>query len=48
MVANVPVEDLASTVMVGDRPAVTLSQLVQGYFAHMEVHEKQVRRIIVA
>jgi hypothetical protein len=48
MVANVPAEDLTSTVTVGERPAITLLQLVLGYFAHMEVHEKQVRRIIAA
>jgi hypothetical protein len=46
MIASIPSEDLGSTITVGDRPTLTIEQLIEGYFAHMEVHERQVRRII--
>jgi hypothetical protein len=46
MVANIPPQDLGSTITVGDRPSLTIEELVAGYFAHIEVHERQVRRII--
>ena len=37
-----------STITVGDRPTVTMAQLLDDYFAHMEIHERQVRRILAA
>jgi hypothetical protein len=48
MIANIPSDEMASTITVGDRPAVTIAQLVEDYFAHIEIHEKQVRRIMAA
>ena len=46
IVANIPQPELDSTIRVGDRPAVTIGQLIQDYFAHMEIHERQISRII--
>lgn len=48
IVASTPPDEMASTITVGDRPTVTIAQLVKDYFAHIEIHEKQVRRIIAA
>lgn len=45
MVDNIPTEHLTSTITIGDRPTITLKELVTDYFAHMELHEQQVRRI---
>jgi hypothetical protein len=39
---------LTSTLTIGDRPTVTLAALVEDYFAHMEVHKEQIKRIINA
>jgi hypothetical protein len=46
MVASIPPGEMASTITVGDRPTVTIADLVKDYFAHIEIHETQVRRII--
>ena len=46
VIASIPPEDLDSTITVGDRPMVTIEQLIECYFAHIEVHERQVQRII--
>ncbi len=46
IIASIPADDLKSTITVGDRPAVTIEQLVADYFSHMELHEKQVKRIV--
>ena len=46
MVANIPPEDLGSTITVGDRPSLTIEELVDAYFAHIEVHERHVQRIV--
>lgn len=49
IIAHVPQEDWqSSTVTIGDRPALTLEQLVSDYFVHLEKHERQVVRIIKA
>ena len=45
IMANIPIDRLTSTITVGDRPSITLKELVKDYFAHMELHEQQVRRI---
>jgi hypothetical protein len=46
MVAGIPAGDLDSTTAVGDKPPVPLRQSIPDYFAHMENHESQARRII--
>jgi hypothetical protein len=46
MMTNIPTEHLTSTLTIGDRPKITLADLVKDYFAHMELHEQQVRHII--
>ncbi|MBN1580008.1 MAG: DinB family protein [Anaerolineae bacterium] len=48
IVASIPPDEMGSTITVGSRPTVTIAQLVKDYFAHIEIHEKQVRRIIAA
>jgi len=45
IIGNIPIDHLTSTITVGDRPSITLKELVEDYFAHMELHEQQVRRI---
>jgi hypothetical protein len=46
MIAGIPEKDMASTTTVGDKPPVALRQSIPDYFAHMENHEHQARRII--
>lgn len=46
IISNIPTDHLTSTIKVGDRPSITLKELVKDYFAHMELHEQQVRDII--
>ncbi len=41
-------EPASSTIRVGERPTVTIAQLLDDYFAHMEIHERQVHRILAA
>ena len=48
LIAGIPAADLDSTVSIGDKPPVTLRQLIPDYFAHMENHERQARQIIMA
>ena len=47
-IGHVPAEDLNSKLTIGDRPTLSLQQLIDDYFAHMEIHERQVRRILEA
>jgi hypothetical protein len=46
LIAGIPAVDLDSTVAIGDKPPITLRQLIPDYFAHMENHERQARRIM--
>jgi hypothetical protein len=46
MIAGIPAADLDSTIAIGDKPPVAIRQLIPDYFAHMENHERQARRII--
>jgi hypothetical protein len=46
LIAAIPSGDLESTITVGERPPVTIRQLVADYFSHMENHERQALRII--
>ena len=46
MIAGIPAADLGSTITIGDKPPVAIRQLIPDYFAHMENHERQARRII--
>jgi len=46
MISGIPAGDLDSTTTVGDKPPVALRQSIPDYFAHMENHERQARRII--
>jgi hypothetical protein len=48
MVNHIPSQELTSTLTIGDRPTLTLAALVEDYFAHMEVHQQQIKRIIKA
>ena len=48
LIAGIPAADLDSTVSIADKPPVTLRQMIPDYFAHMENHEQQARRIIMA
>jgi hypothetical protein len=47
MIAAIPEADLDSTIAIGDKTPVAIRQLIPDYFAHMENHERQARRIIV-
>ena len=40
---NISGSDLKSKIKVGDRPGVTIEELMADYFAHMKLHEKQIR-----
>lgn len=46
LIAGIPTADLDAAIAIGDKPPVMLRQLIQDYFAHMENHEQQARRII--
>jgi hypothetical protein len=46
MVNHIPPQELQSTLTIGDRPVITLEALVADYFAHMEIHQEQIKRII--
>jgi len=46
MLAGIPAADLDSTITIGDKPPVAIRQLIPDYFAHMENHERQARKII--
>ena len=48
MVDHIPPEDLQSTLSIGDRPTITIQALVEDYFAHMKIHQEQIKRIINA
>ena len=49
IIKNIPQDDLtSSTLQIGDRPAVRLQEMIQDYFAHLEKHAQQVRRILAA
>ena len=43
---HIPEEDRESSIRVGDREAVSIRRLMEDYFAHMEAHEDQVKRIL--
>lgn len=45
---NIPAEELDSKIKVGDNPAVTIRELMKDYFAHMALHEKQVKEVLAA
>ena len=45
---NIPEADLESRVKVGDKPAVSVRQLMEDYITHIELHEKQVEQIMKA
>jgi hypothetical protein len=44
LIAGIPEADLASTIAIGEKPPVTLRQLIPDYFTHMENHERQARQ----
>jgi hypothetical protein len=47
MFNHLPTQDVqTATITVGDRPPCTLAELVHDYFAHMELHEQHVQRIL--
>jgi hypothetical protein len=48
LIAGIPAADLDSTIAVGEKAPVPLRQLIPDYFAHMENHERQARRIIAS
>ena len=43
---HIPEEDRESAIQVGDRESASIRRLMEDYFAHMEVHEGQVERIL--
>jgi len=43
---NIPESERQSTIKVGENAAVSIRQLMSDYFAHMELHQKQVEAII--
>ena len=43
---QIPRQDLDSQIRVGDNPAMSISALMEDYFAHMKVHEEQVKEIL--
>jgi hypothetical protein len=46
IIDHIPPAELSSTITIGDRPAITFEQLAKEYFAHLEMHEQQIRRIM--
>ena len=48
LIDHIPPAELSSTITIGEPPAITLEQLVKDYFAHLEGHEQQIKRIIHA
>jgi hypothetical protein len=46
LIGHIPQNELSSTITVGDRPTATIERLIDDYFAHMEVHERQIFRIL--
>ena len=46
VVSHISAEHATSTIKVGDNPVITLDELFTDYFAHMEMHEGQIRRIM--
>jgi hypothetical protein len=46
MINLIPEEHLRSSIItIGEHPPLTLAELIEDYFKHMERHERQVRRI---
>jgi hypothetical protein len=43
---SLPRQELASKIKVGDNPATSITALMADYFAHMKLHEEQVREIL--
>jgi hypothetical protein len=43
---NIPEGDLESSIKVGDRPAMSIRQLMEDYFAHLMIHENQLMQIM--
>jgi len=43
---NIPDGDLESVIKIGDKPAVSIRQLMKDYIGHIELHEKQVEQIL--
>ena len=43
---HIPGEDLDSKIKVGDNPAMTIRELMEDYFAHMALHEKQAKEVL--
>ena len=43
---NISDEDLEASIKVGDRPAVSIVELMKDYFSHIALHENQVRAIL--
>ena len=48
IIDHIPPEDIQSTLTIGQRPTLTIGQLITEYFDHMENHEQQLKRIINA
>ena len=49
IIENIPADHLtSSTLQIGDRPAMPLQDLIRDYFAHLEKHAQQIRRILAA
>ena len=46
MIERIPKEDLlVSSITIGEHPSMPLGRLIEDYYAHMEHHERQVKRI---
>jgi hypothetical protein len=49
LIDHLPEDEVtASTITVGGRSAVRITDLIDDYFAHMEIHERQVQRIMTS
>lgn len=48
IVNNLSKEHLGCMIRIGDQSAVTIAQLIDDYYAHMEKHEQQIKTIIAA
>ncbi len=44
--AHIPVEEQGGHIQIGDRPTITITQLIADYFIHLEKHYRQVIRIL--
>jgi hypothetical protein len=48
IIDHIPQDHWTSPITIGAGPTITLEQLINDYFAHIEKHERQIQRILAA